>query len=53
MFLTSSDGVVIRTAADSISRQKRDATGVKIMNMSGDTRVSAVEPVPFDEENGE
>ncbi len=48
VFLTSSDGVVIRTTADSISRQKRDATGVKVMNLSGGASVSAAEPVPQD-----
>ncbi len=53
VFFTSSDGVVIRTAADGISRQKRDATGVKVMNLTGDAKVSAVEPVPKDDENGD
>jgi DNA gyrase subunit A len=49
VFLTSSDGVVIRTATDTISRQKRDATGVRLMNLSEGAVVSAVEPVPVEE----
>jgi DNA gyrase subunit A len=53
MFVTSSDGVVIRLAADSISRQKRDATGVKVMNLSEGAHVTAVALVPPDEGDGE
>jgi DNA gyrase subunit A len=53
MFVTSSDGVVIRLAADSISRQKRDATGVKVMNLSEGAQVTAVALVPPDEGDGE
>jgi DNA gyrase subunit A len=49
VFLISSDGVVIRTEGDSISRQQRDATGVKVMNLAPDAVVSAVTPVPADE----
>jgi len=49
IFVTSSDGVVIRTAADSISRQKRDATGVKVMNLSAGAQVTAFALVPPEE----
>jgi DNA gyrase subunit A len=49
IFVTSSDGVVIRTAADTISRQKRDATGVKVMNLSAGAQITAFALVPPDE----
>jgi len=49
IFVTSSDGVVIRSAADSISRQKRDATGVKVMNLSAGAQITAFALVPPDE----
>ncbi len=49
IFVTSSDGVVIRTAADTISRQKRDATGVKVMNLSAGAQITAFGLVPADE----
>jgi DNA gyrase subunit A len=45
VFLISDDGVVIRMGVDSISRQGRPATGVRVMNLDKDTRVSAVAPV--------
>ena len=45
VFLISDNGVVIRTAVDGISRQGRPATGVKLMDLSGGGRVSAVAPV--------
>ncbi len=45
VFLISSDGVVIRVAANTISRQGRPATGVRVMNVSPGTSVSAVAPV--------
>ena len=45
VFLISSDGVVIRMAVNTISRQGRPATGVRVMNLSGGTSVSAVAPV--------
>jgi DNA gyrase subunit A len=53
IFVTSSDGVVIRTGTDSISRQKRDATGVKVMNIGKDAHVSGFALVPAEEANGE
>ncbi|MBN2113126.1 MAG: DNA gyrase subunit A [Acidimicrobiia bacterium] len=49
IFVTSSDGVVIRMAADTISRQKRDASGVKVMNLSAGAQVTAFGLVPLDE----
>ena len=48
VFLISSDGVVIRMAARSISRQGRPATGVRLMNLSQGTRISAVAPAVRD-----
>jgi DNA gyrase subunit A len=45
IFLISDDGVVIRMAVKTISRQGRPATGVRVMNLSSGTRVSAVAPV--------
>ena len=45
VFLISDDGVVIRMSVDSISRQGRPATGVRVMNLAKDARVSAVAPV--------
>jgi DNA gyrase subunit A len=49
IFVTSSDGVVIRTSADSISRQKRDATGVKVMNLSAGAQITSFDLVPPEE----
>ncbi|MEK7252803.1 MAG: DNA gyrase subunit A [Actinomycetota bacterium] len=46
IFVTSTDGVVIRMPADSISRQKRDASGVKVMNTSEGAQISAFALVP-------
>jgi DNA gyrase subunit A len=45
VFLISDDGVVIRMSVDSISRQGRPATGVRVMNLAEGARVSAVAPV--------
>ena len=50
IFITSSDGIVIRQAADEISRQGRPATGVKVMNLEKGAELSAVALVPRDEE---
>jgi DNA gyrase subunit A len=52
VFVVSSSGVVIRTSADQISRQKREASGVKVMNLPADGQVSAFALVLL-EENGE
>jgi DNA gyrase subunit A len=45
VFLISNDGVVIRMAANTISRQGRPATGVRVMNLAGGAHISAVAPV--------
>ena len=45
VFLISSDGVVIRMAVNTISRQGRPATGVRVMNLAAGTSISAVAPV--------
>jgi DNA gyrase subunit A len=50
IFVISSDGVIIRQAVSDISRQKRESTGVKVMNLEGDAEVSAIALVPH--ENG-
>jgi DNA gyrase subunit A len=42
VLLISNNGVVIRTRVDEISQQGRDATGVRVMNLGPDDRVSAV-----------
>ncbi|MEZ5203097.1 MAG: DNA gyrase subunit A [Acidimicrobiales bacterium] len=41
----ASDGVVTRMAVREISSQGRDATGVRVMNVTGDRTVAAVAPV--------
>jgi DNA gyrase subunit A len=48
IFVTSSNGIVIRTEVDKISRQKRDATGVKVMDV-GDGAIAAFALVPQEE----
>jgi DNA gyrase subunit A len=45
VFLISDDGVVIRMRVDSISRQGRPATGVRVMNLASRARISALAPV--------
>ncbi len=42
----SSSGIVIRQAVDSISRQRRDSTGVRVMNLAPGAELSAVALVP-------
>ena len=42
VLVINSGGVVIRTAAAEISRQGRDATGVRVMNVGADETVAAV-----------
>jgi DNA gyrase subunit A len=49
IFVTSSNGIVIRMAIDSISRQKRDATGVKVMDVGKEATISSFTLVPADE----
>jgi len=48
VMIVSTGGVAIRTATDSISRQSRIASGVKVMNLPGGARVSSFAPVPMD-----
>jgi DNA gyrase subunit A len=45
LLVVSSAGVLIRTSVREISRQGRDATGVRIMNLGADELVAAVAPV--------
>ena len=49
IFVTSTDGVVIRIAADTITRQKRDATGVKVMSPAAGAEITAFALVPPEE----
>ena len=51
VLLVSSSGVLIRTPVREISRQGRDATGVRVMHVSGDEVVAAVATVPRDDES--
>ena len=45
VFLISSSGVVIRMAVNTISRQGRPATGVRVMDLGEGAEVAAVAPV--------
>jgi DNA gyrase subunit A len=45
VFVISDDGVVIRMAVNTISRQGRPATGVRIMNLAEGAKISSVAPV--------
>ncbi len=49
VFAISSDGVVIRINTKTISRQKREASGVKVMNVAAGVEVTAIAPVPVEE----
>jgi DNA gyrase subunit A len=53
VLLINDAGVVIRTSAADISTQGRDATGVRVMNLDGDTRVAAVARVLSVEEEAD
>jgi len=54
VFLISDNGVVIRMQIKSISRQGRPATGVRVMDLAGGARVSAIAPVVGEaEDNGQ
>ncbi len=46
VFMISSDGIVIRQAVSDISRQRRESTGVKVVSLDGEARLSAVALVP-------
>ena len=49
IFVTSTDGIVIRQGAGEISRQKRASTGVKVMSLAEGTALAAAALVPRDE----
>jgi len=49
LFAVSSEGVVIRLSAKSISRQKREASGVRVMNLTGGAELTAIAPAPQEE----
>ncbi|GMQ93353.1 MAG: DNA gyrase subunit A [Acidimicrobiia bacterium] len=48
--VTSSDGIVMRAEAKSISRQKRPSTGVKVMNLSDGATLSALAIAPVEDD---
>jgi DNA gyrase subunit A len=50
IFVISSQGTTIRMEVRGISSQGRDATGVKVMDVSDDVQVAAVAPVLFSED---
>jgi DNA gyrase subunit A len=50
VFVTSSDGIVIRQPVDEISRQKRASTGVKVMKLQEGAELTAAALVPPDED---
>ncbi len=50
IFVTSSDGIVIRQAVEEISRQKRASTGVKVMNLQDEAELTDFALVPPDED---
>ena len=50
IFVISSDGIVIRMQTDTISRQKRDASGVKVMNLPKGAQLTSFAPVPSEED---
>jgi DNA gyrase subunit A len=52
VFFISDEGVVIRMSVTDISRQGRPATGVRLMNLDKQSRISAVAPVVGDLEDG-
>ena len=50
IFVISSDGIVIRMQTDTISRQKRDASGVRVMNLPKGAELTSFAPVPSEED---
>lgn len=42
IFVVSSDGIVIRQGVTEISRQRRESTGVRVMDLKADAELSAV-----------
>ncbi|MFP5577703.1 MAG: DNA gyrase subunit A [Acidimicrobiia bacterium] len=51
IFVIASTGTTIRMEVRGISSQGRDATGVKVMDVSDDVHVAAVAPVLFSEDS--
>jgi DNA gyrase subunit A len=49
VFVVSSDGIVIRQSVGEISRQRRESTGVRIMDLQDGAELSAAALVPNDE----
>ena len=49
VFVVSSDGIVIRQSVGEISRQRRESTGVRIMDLKDGAELSAAALVPSDE----
>jgi DNA gyrase subunit A len=49
VFLITSNGIGIRTPVDKISRQQRDSTGVKVMDVGADNQLAAFTLVPPEE----
>ena len=49
VFLISSSGIAIRTPVDRISRQQRDSTGVRVMQMGDNSELAAFAVVPPEE----
>ena len=50
VFLISSTGTGIRMPADKISRQRRDSTGVRVMNVGAGSHLAAFTVVPPEED---
>jgi DNA gyrase subunit A len=50
VILVSSGGVLIRTSVSEIAEQRRDATGVKVMNVGDEETVAALSPVTIEDE---
>ena len=46
----STDGIVIRQSAREVSRQKRDSTGVRVMNLEQGAELSALAVVNGEDE---
>ena len=53
VLLINDAGVLIRTGVGSISVQGRSATGVRVMNLDGDTKVAAVARVLSSEDGSQ
>jgi DNA gyrase subunit A len=51
VILVSSGGVLIRTSVSEIAEQRRDATGVKVMNVGEAETVAALSPVTIEDED--